>query len=186
MRIICDIDDTCVNFSDGMQKFLAAKGFIVPTRLRDNHNIAKLFGLTIPDTIALVSEFHRSSEFGCLLPEPCAKDVLPELHRRGYRFIAISACLNEPEVVARRTRNLEDAFGFKWEAIHCLGLTLDKTDALRAYPPSIWVEDLWRHAVSGAEAGHRSFVLDRPYNRGKEHPSITRVQDWHEIANLLN
>jgi hypothetical protein len=183
--LICDCDDTILQFSDAMQAFLVTKGYEITTRLRDHHNIPALFNLNIPGTIELIREFHRSPAMARLLPEPCAATVLPELHGQGYQFVAVSACLNEPEVHAMRVRNLEDVFGFKWEAVHCLGLTMDKEAALREYSPSIWVEDVWNHALAGARAGHRTFLIDRPYNRDHEHSDVTRVQDWHEIAKLI-
>jgi hypothetical protein len=183
--ILTDADDTVLRFSDAMQAFLATKGFVIETRLRDHHNIPELFNLNMSDTIALIQEFHRSPGMEQLLPEPCAAIVLPELHRQGFQFVAVSACLNEPDVHARRVRNLEAAFGFKWEAVHCIGLQMDKEAILRAYPSSIWVEDVWDHALAGQRAGHRTFLLDRPYNRNNEHTKVTRVKDWHAIAQQI-
>lgn len=185
MRIITDIDDTILNFSDPMQAFLVEKGFNITTRLRDHHNIPKLFDLDIPGTIELIREFHRSPAMGRLLPEPCAAIVLPELYRRGHQFVAISACLDEPEVHAMRVQNLGEAFGFRFEAVHCIGLTLAKVAALQRYPKSIWVEDVCNHAEAGAELGHRAFLLNRPYNQDSQHPGVRRVHSWHEIASLI-
>ena len=183
--LITDIDDCAMRFSDPMQAFLATKGYVIKERMRDFHNIPKLFNLNIPETLELIREFHRSPLMGQLEPEPCAAVVLPELYRQGYRFVAITACLDEPEVHAMRVKNLEQVFGFPWEAVHCIGLKMDKSEHLKLYPPSVWVEDMWAHAVAGSDAGHRSFLVDRPYNRGNEHSGVTRVADWHEIANRL-
>jgi hypothetical protein len=183
--ILVDLDDTVINLSDTLQEFLVTKGFNIATRLRDHHSIPDLFNLSIPGTIELVSEFHRSPAMARLPPEPCAAIVLPALHQQGYQFVAVSACLNEPDVHAMRVRNLEDVFGFKFEAVHCLGLCADKEATLRLYPKSIWVEDIFNHAVAGTKAGHRSFLLDRPYNQDGQHPRVRRVRDWQEIAKLI-
>jgi 5'(3')-deoxyribonucleotidase len=181
--ILTDIDDCTLAWADAFQAFLATKGYHINERARDHHNIPELYKITIPETIELVREFQRSSLMGQIAPEPCAEVVLPELYEQGHRFVAISACLNEPEVVEHRTRNLEEAFGFKWEAIHCVGLSLNKKDVLSSYPSSIWVEDLLKNAVDGAEIGHHAFLLDRPYNRSEQPlPGVTRVRDWHSIA----
>lgn len=185
MRILTDIDEVCLQLSDALQAFLATKGHHTPERMRDHHNIPDLFDITIPETLAYVRDFHRSPAFGTLLPEPCAAAVLPDLHRRGHTFVAVTACLNEPDVVARRTRNLEETFGFRWEAIHCIGLSLNKAPVLQTYAPSVWVEDMWHHAVTGAALGHRTFLIDRKYNRDHTQADITRVHDWHEIARRL-
>ena len=183
MLCITDVDDCVLSFADTIKAFLATKGRHINERARDHHSLPELYGLTIPETIELVCEFQRSSWMEQLLPEPCAEVVLPELYKQGHRFVAITACLNEPEVVERRTRNLEAAFGFKWEAVHCIGLSLSKTEMLKTYPSSIWVEDLLKNAVDGADVGHRAFLLDRPYNQSEDrHPGVTRVRDWHSIA----
>lgn len=185
MLLAHDIDDTVLQFSDPMQDFLASKGLIIETRLRDHHNIPELFGLSIEDTIQLIGEFHHSPIMGKLQPEPCAAIVLPELHRRGYRFVAISACVDDPIVHALRVQNLEAAFGFQWEAVHCVGLLNEKEDMLRSYAPGIWVEDVWNHALAGHRAGHYTYLLDRPYNQVDEHIEITRVKDWYQIYKEL-
>lgn len=186
MRIATDIDDTVLQCSDFLQAFLVSKGFVIPERLRDHHNIPQLFDLDIATTLELIREFHRSPAMGQLEPEPCAAIVLPELYRQGHRFVAITACLNEPEVVKMRIKNLEEVFGFEWDAVHCIGLKTDKSDTLRAYPPSIWVEDMAHHASTGARLGYKSFLLDRPYNRIETHSAVIRVHDWHEIADAIN
>lgn len=182
--LIHDIDDTVLLCADAMQRYFATEhGLVIDERLRDHHNIPKLFSIDVPTTLDLIAQFQRSSHLVDMAPEPCALDVLPELYRHGYRFIAISASLEE--TAERRKQHLEETFGIPWEAVHCVGLTLCKRDALGAYPSSVWVDDLPRHTVAGAELGHRSFLLDRPYNLDDHHPAVTRVSDWHAIARHL-
>jgi 5'(3')-deoxyribonucleotidase len=186
-RLLVDLDDTCLASADILQAYLEGECALPPSRsrLRDTHDIVKQYGLTIEQTMALVTKFHRSHWMDKLPPLPCAATVLPELHRQGYQFVAITACLNEPEVVEARLRNLTRAFGFEWQAIHCIGLNPSKKAALEAYPPSLWVDDLAHHAIAGAEAGHRSFLIDKPYNQHHDHPKVTRVSDWHDLQQRL-
>lgn len=33
--------------------------------------------------------------------------------------------------------------------------------------------------------GHRTFLLDRTYNRDFHNDGVTRVNDWHEIMKIL-
>jgi hypothetical protein len=184
-RTILDIDDTILNFSDPMQDFLATKGHVITKRMRDFHNIPKLFDLSLPETLDLVREFHRSPMMGKLPAEPCAKVVLPQLYAQGWSFVAITACLDEPEVHAMRVENLLNEFGFAFERVHCVGLKNDKRAELKSYPSAIWVEDMFNHAVAGAEAGHQAFILDRPYNHHESHPKVQRVTDWYAIAEAI-
>jgi 5'(3')-deoxyribonucleotidase len=165
-----------------MQEFLAGKGHSISQRMRDLHNIPGLFNLTICQTLDYIREFHRSPMMGQLLPEPCAAVVLPKLYSHGYRFVAITACLDEPEVQRAREDNLRSVFGFPFEAVHCVGLGFDKTALLKHYDRSIWVEDMPMHAVAGADLGHRTYLLHRLHNAGLNHPKVMRVRDWHDIA----
>jgi hypothetical protein len=186
MIILSDIDDTVMLSAAVLQRYLEDEcGLTSEHRLADIHNIPKAFGIDQDETLRLITQFHRSRFMEDIPPMPCAAVVLPELHRRGYRFVAITACLNEPEVVAARQRNLKAAFGFEWEAVHCIGLSLCKKDALKLYPKSIWVDDLPHHAAAGAALGHRSFLIDKLYNQDVEHPDVTRVIDWHELEIYL-
>ena len=183
MRILTDVDETILQYSDAMQRYLEQKhGMFTDKRLRDYHNMQAIFGLDIPTLLGLVKEFHVSEGMRYLEPEPCAKEVLPQLYKQGYRFIAISACHDDPITVAHRIHNLREAFGFEWEEVICTGLKWSKKEALEKYTPTIWVDDLMRHASTGADLGYRSFLLDRPHNRSTEYPGVTRVNNWYEIA----
>jgi hypothetical protein len=182
--LIHDIDDTILSSADAMQHYFATEhGLTTELRLRDHHDIPKLYGIDVPTTIDLITQFQRSSHLVSMAPEPCALEMLPELHRQGFQFIAISASLEETSAV--RKQHLEDTFGFRWEAVHCIGLKLCKREALMMYPASVWVDDLPQHTTAGAELGHRSFLLDRLHNSGEHHPAVTRVFDWHDIARHL-
>lgn len=184
--ILTDIDDTILNCGDGLQQFLEEEcGLTTTERLSDHHNISKLYNVSVEESLVLVKRFHQSSWMARLSPLPCAVVVLPELYKRGYRFVAITACLNEPETVAARKANLLNVFGFEWEAIHCLGMVPSKRETLALYQPSIWIDDLAKHAEDGADLGHRSFLIDKPYNQSLQNSSVIRVKDWHEIAKLL-
>lgn len=184
--ILTDVDDTLCDFSSAIQQFLAEEhGMVSSEPLRAHHNLPKLYDITIERTLELVAEFHLSDRMRTMEPEPCAKAVLPELYKRGYRFVAISACLDDPRTVRNRVHNLERNFGFEFEEVHCMGLVRCKKAVLEMYAPAIWVDDLYRHAHTGAELGHRTFLMDRAHNRHQNHPDVTRVADWHEIAAAL-
>lgn len=187
MKILTDVDNTILNFSDALQQYLEDEhNMVCEQRLRDAHNIQKLYGIDLTRTLELVASFQRSDRMAKLAPEPCAAVVLPELHRRGYQFVAISACLNEPATLAARQRNLIEVFGFEWHAIHCIGLKPCKKDALAAYSSSIWVDDLPHHAVQGAEVGHQAYLVNRSYNQGEVHPDVTRVANWYDLMHRLD
>ena len=185
-QILVDVDDTLLLFADTLQQFIGDEyGLYSDKRLKDHHNIQKLFGVDMPTLLELVEKIHRSKLMETVPAMECASVVLPELHREGFKFVAITACLNDKETLRMRRKNLEDVFGFEWDDIHCVGMVNSKKDALKLYEPSFWVDDLYHHTEAGFECGHKSFLIDKPYNRDNDHPEITRVKDWYDIAEII-
>ena len=186
LKIVTDVDDTIMAAADVLQQFIEDEfGLFSSERLKNHHNIPKLFNLSFEKTLEVVTAFHRSHWMDKIPPLPCAAIVLPELYQAGYRFVAITACLNEPAVVEGRRKNLQDAFGFEWESVDCIGLNPSKEEALKRYTPSIWVDDLAHHASVGAELGYKSFLINKQYNQGDTHSNVIRVNDWHDIKRII-
>lgn len=183
--IITDIDDTILNFADGFQEWVEAKGHKTHGQLRDLCSIQELLDCGRESVDDLVIEFSLSESFRYLKPEVCALRALPLLNSMGYDFVAISSCVDGPVVAEHRVHNIEEVFGFEFKAIHLTGLMKPKVDFLKSYDPSFWVEDNGGHAIIGAEMGHKTFLLNRSYNEGTDHPDITRVNSWNEIFDLV-
>lgn len=184
--ILTDIDGTVLRFDLAFERWMAAQGLVARAALRDLYGIADVYGIREDEVHCYIRDFCRQDEFARLPAEDCAQTVLPRLHDAGWDFIAITAVPHEPEVVAARMENLKAVFGFDWLALHCTGTHHGSKDRiLSTYRPAIWVEDHGDNAVVGAEAGHRTFLLDRAYNENIVHPSVLRVDDWHEIERLI-
>jgi hypothetical protein len=184
--ILTDLDSTALDCSTPLHKFIEDNyGLFSSRHLRDHHNIPELFNISLGKTLEIIADFHRSTHMAEMEPLPCAATVLPALHKAGYKFIAITACLNEEVIVERRRRNLANAFGFEWDDVQCIGISNSKKEALQKYSSAIWVDDLFHHAADGADLGHTSFLLDKPYNQNEYHPKVQRVSDWHQIAERL-
>lgn len=183
--LLTDIDETVLTFSRGFENWMAVQGLPVSGALRDQYSIARAFDITEEQAQDALNAFCHSDGYMSLEPEPCALTVLPKLYEAGWRFVAITAVTSDLRTARLRRKNLEDVFGFPWDAVHCIGLHGDKRPALSAYEPGVWVEDHWYNAVAGAGCGHRTFLLDRPYNRERTHPEVTRCTDWHEIETAL-
>ena len=183
--ILTDVDETVLCCSDAIQPFCErATGRKFGGRLRDHYHIDTAFGVSYGESRDLISAFWHSDHIGNLKPELCAKVVIPYLHSVGWRFVAVTACSDDPDVVAKRTANLANAFGFAWEAVHCTAFH-GKEGVLARYGPAVWVEDHFSNAVAGAGLGHLTFVLDRTYNAGLEHPKVRLVNDWFDIEKAL-
>ncbi len=184
--ILVDIDETVLNFTDPFEKWLTGRGWELREKMRDVYDLTRLLDVKLERALEVVEEFHTQEEsFRMLEPEPCAAVVLPQLHRLGYRFVAISAAVATQEVKDFRAENLKNAFGFEFEDVILTGLNGAKEPILALFQPAIWVEDNYKHAVTGAQLGHKTFMITRGYNVGKDHPQVTRVEGWHDIQKAL-
>lgn len=182
--ILTDVDDTCLDFANAFERYALTRGWQITGRLRDMYSLETFFGIDRDAAVARLHEFIRDE--GHAQPaEPCARTVIPRLYEDGYEFVAITACGLDPVFRARRVRNLEAEFGFRFDDVHVVDLKAEKTPILSLYPEAIWVEDHYGHACAGADLGHKTFLIDRPYNRAPEHPGVIRVRDWHHIAEFL-
>lgn len=183
--ILTDVDDTILECADALQAWMADLGHVTEQRLHDHYDIEGLYGLDRQTAMGLIRRFSESEAMGRLRAAPDALEVLPRLRKAGFKLVAITSCHDSACTINLRMANLASAFSLDWDAVHCLGIGADKLEVLRAYPPSIWVDDLTANAVAGAKAGHTTFLLDRLHNRVSVNSSVRRVADWHEIESDL-
>lgn len=180
---LVDLDETSVQWSCHFQDWIETKGYQPVGNLRETHSVENLIGVSREEAIRLTNEFNMSDHLRNQLPEPDALEVLPQLHKDGWKFVAITACGIDPGLRVRRREHLEEIFGFTWE-VHTVVLHEPKREILKLFEPTVWVEDNKAHAQDGAALGHRAFLLDRPYNQNSDE-TVTRVRDWHDIARAI-
>lgn len=182
--ILTDADETILSFVDPFQEWLIGEGYSLNGSLRDTYGINHLIG--VEDCTEIVSRFHETAEaFGLLEPEPYAVEALTELYLDGYRFVAITAVDDKPVIRNRRIENLNRAFGFEFEDCICVGQMQPKTEALKKFDPTVWVEDNPHHAHEGSRLGHRTFLVSHNFNAAYSDDLVTRVQDWREIRKAI-
>jgi len=109
----------------------------------------------------------------------------PRAKKSAMKATAKAALDPDPEIVAARMANLTAAFGPVFDGVLAVGLDGSKEAALAAWPPTVWIDDTWRHAVAAHAAGHRSFLVDRPYNRNEDRQGPVRVAGVEQIADIL-
>lgn len=188
--ILTDIDDTILKFADAFQHWaVEQKGYTLTQSIRDGGSIQDAIGCHRDHVDELVIEFSTNPKyFSTIPPEEDALAVIPTLYKMGYQFVAISSCVDGPDVTACRRKNLEEAFGIPWLDVHCTGLLKPKVDYLSMFRPTWWVEDNAGHAVAGAAMGHKTFLLERAYNDltnlvlpDVPTPYLRRVGSWHDV-----
>lgn len=181
--ILTDVDNTILNFSDAFQSWLNRQGLTGTGSIAETNSICDYLGCERSRTEELIREFSESPEMTWLEPEPHAVDVIRYLHDKGWEFVAITACHDHHETRFHRRNNLYRVFGFDL-SLHVTGLNGCKRGVLSSYRPTYWVEDHYENALLGAEVGHTSFVMDRPYNQGDD-ARLHRVKDWRAIEDVV-
>lgn len=181
--IITDVDDTILNYVTPFREWMSKKGYEPVIPIGTFYDLAKVYDLEEDKALSLIDEFTHSEEFENLKPEPCARLILPDLYVEGYRFVAITAVTNTPEIQKRRMSNLESAFGFQFEDCICTGLRQPKTPHLHKYrgKSEFWIEDNLHHAIDGAKMGHKTYLLDKTYNQCDQNHNFKRIKNWHDI-----
>jgi beta-phosphoglucomutase-like phosphatase (HAD superfamily) len=185
--ILTDIDGTLLNFDAAFESWMRRQGFPKHVQTSDQYALGPSYRMTEVRILALLAQFFDETHAARMEPLPCAAEIVPRLHREGWKFVAISASPNSRAVISRRRENLRAAFGFDFAAVWHLGFKANKMPMLRSFTRSVWVEDHLDHALAGWKVGHRTFLLDRPYNSDRS-PNVRfvgRVPDWHAIGQAL-
>jgi beta-phosphoglucomutase-like phosphatase (HAD superfamily) len=142
------------------------------------------------DMIDLVSTFNASDEhgFGRLPPLDGAVEAIQVLRDRGHKMSVVTSCSDDPVVGMLRVANLHAHFGDVFDDIIVLGLGADKTEALKKFTPSTWIDDHWPNLDAGVAAGHTPVLMNATYNQvrsdaGPAH--YPRISDWHSFIEAI-
>lgn len=203
MKVGIDLDDvTAICAVPYLRKFAETFGVELP----DEHEIGWHLLDEAPVQPALRDRFrldlYDSPFFGELDVYPECPAVLERLAQAGHELYFITARAEKRRVITEtwlREKGLlrhakavhlkprgdftppthpqgrYDAKGsavYKWRLAADLGL-----DA--------FCEDDETIAKTLAEGGIRVYLFDRVWNRGLDHPNVTRVRDWDDVARLV-
>jgi hypothetical protein len=183
--VLTDLDNTLLDFGPHFEDWAESQGHRIK---RGVINKTYLFEDMFLDPINVEEMlqpffgcFHTMGNFPAL-----ANTVEPiqRLRERGYEFVGITACSPLDGLDKVRHENLKNLFGFDFEEVHVTGYDFSKSDVLKRYEPTIWVEDNIKHAFEGATLGHNVFLINRDYNRGIDGP-FTRVDNWLAIEDHI-
>jgi 5'(3')-deoxyribonucleotidase len=177
--LLTDVDGVLVDWIGSFGKFAEKKGFNLKMPTPKTWEMTEWFGETPEKIDELIKEFNGSESFASIPAFEDAQKIIPILADH-YDIVAITCCSDDQKVVERRTKNLE-VFGVKFKDIHCLPQTASKTDLLKSYSPTIWVEDRIEGAEAGHRLGHKSFLRKSTYNEMCSNKEIKIVSTWEEI-----
>lgn len=153
--------------------------------LQDHWHVEAWLGNELAESREMIRLFNGDpSKWPFFKPLPGVVENVLKLHDDGYKFVAITACDTDDQTWHGRWQNLNEVFGRGvFDTLHCVGLAESKRAHLNRYKSTYWVEDKSRHAIDGAEVGHKSFLINYKHNErdGQNIPGVTRVNDWNDI-----
>lgn len=168
--IYTDLDDVALDWTGGFRADMEPLLGRIIAPEPDSWCMRSWLG--VEDAMEHVRRFNTSPAFGRLRAFACAQAVLRTAHRAGHPIIAITACADDAQTHHHRLENLARDFGPIFHQVHFVPLGGTKAPLLHAmaqhYGPGVWAEDNTTHALAGADAGHRVFVLRRGHNRAFE------------------
>lgn len=162
---------------------LAQNNIVVPDAPPLTCDLAEWLSVPHAYMNELITRFNNSEKFEYMTTRQGARGCIETFKRRGYKLIVISSC--GASVEDRRKQNLMDRFGDVFDKIHCLPLGAGKQDILEQYEPSWWVEDNYKHALSGLTFGHKPIMIHCANNykdRAGAHADIKWARSWWQIA----
>lgn len=190
MHFIIDCDDVLLNWIGTFRSWVFQNHGVRPFEAYpSNWDMSGWLGVTPERCRKMIEQFNASPMFGELWPIDGAVEAVAALHARGHRLTVLTSCSSEPMIVNRRRENLRRVFGDALDRIVCLDLGESKRNWLDVLRPGIWIEDNYKNAMHGFEAGHKTFMMRRRHNRDDEtttHRDIAWVDDWSPIVSLFS
>ena len=188
-HLILDCDDVLLDWLDGFADWLIREHDHLVRGYPNSGSLASWIGMTDGRTTELVAEFNRSEAFSRLDCSNSTVRFISEVHKAGHPITVLSSCGVEEETIRLREDNLNRAFLGRIGDVVCIPLGECKGPVLAQMRPGVFVEDNYRHACVGADAGHKVFVFRRPYNRRDEaaciRTDLTWIDDWAPVRALV-
>ena len=152
--------------------------------LQDHWHVESWLGCELEESRDMIRIFNGTPEYWTAFkPLPGVVENVHRLYQAGYHFVAITACARDMQTWEGRWKNLNEVFGYGvFDTLHCVGLAEPKADHLARYQPTYWVEDKMKHASAGADAGHKSFLINYKHNEKYRDDRVIRVDHWGDIV----
>lgn len=176
--ILTDVDGVLLNLLPQLRLFLREeKGIIVEAEdWKKGSQLHEIIGGDLDSDREIFLDFNHSDYFRSLPAVPKAVEAIKTLKDNGWRFVAITACMTGSKrqcyetTYQNRLENLEAHFGNVFEELHLTSWDRCKSDYLRRYQPTWWLEDSLRHANDGHDIGHKSLLIKTQFLKA-EHNS---------------
>lgn len=188
-KLIIDVDDTCVDTLTGLVKWLSGLNRLKNVSGNVIAHREKLGPwLNIPENLAEIwlKEFcEQSWEWGALLPCLMAEKALPMLRQHEWQVVGYSKSSSDMHRAVLRRANLELLFPGVFHKLYVMNRSAPFNSIIKENEVSVFVTALESTALTGAEAGHITYLLDQPWNRDFHNISVRKFNNWLEIAEVL-
>lgn len=188
--ILLDCDDVLLNWVSGFAKWATLTLGRPITGEPGSWHMGEWLGTSDNQAFDMISQFNGMDFFGELEAVEGAVDAISRLKNSPkYRLHVVTSCSSDQRTVAMRRANLEAVFGTDiFDSIHCLDLGESKIKILQAWKPgAVWIEDNYKNALLGLDAGHRVLIRGRPHNAEQRATSDTRLEwfdNWSELESI--
>lgn len=136
-----------------------------------------------------IKEFiHNPDYFGNIGIYPEALNALKKLHSAGVRITIVTAIGDSPEVIRSRLDLYNRELTGVVNDVIFLPSGSAKSETLKTFSRSIFIDDLISECESATTIGHVPFLFPRKYNRCLPPSSdiTTLVNGWHSLPYFSN
>lgn len=190
MIIGVDFDDTLKEFTRSFLGYYNAR-FGTGFKFEDISDFTfwPLLGIESRETaIKIVGEFYKSEEAYLAESLPGAADVIGSLSER-HKLCIVSA--RPDSSLPYIERWLSRVMPGRFSAIHLTnqwsqtGSNISKAELCSRFGVDVLIDDSHSYLKDCAIKGLQTYLIDRPWNRGKDLALTTkRVNSWYELAHL--
>jgi|SRR3989344_5882986 len=198
MKIGIDCDEVLVNLVGPFLEFNRERyGKVVERAGVFSYDFSEVLGITKDEDYKRFSEFFNSDYVSRILPLEGSQKAIIILSKRNELYVITSRPLSIKDATKKL---IESNYGGSFLEIHHTDEITDftfkkadgkrrtlKVDICKKLNVELMIEDSLDKAISCAEGGINTFLMDTPWNQNGTLPkNIKRVYGWEHILNELN
>ena len=189
-KLIIDIDDTCVDTLTAFVKWLARLqrlNNVEGNKITNREHLGDW--LNVPDDLAdlWLAEFcDHSWQWGALYPMLGAEKILSHLVQQGWVIIGYTKSSKDMARATLRRANLELLFPGIFKELYVVPRNTDLYPLLKEHEYAVCVTAVESTAMSSAQAGHATYMMQQPWNLEFKDLSVRKFSNWSEIAKALS
>lgn len=182
--LISDSDGVITDFSTAFHRFMeSVHGHFAHVNEPENYNFSDAYPQH-PAPWQHIKEFINNTEFfGNMGLYPDAVSAIKSLHSAGVRVRIITSVGDSEEVKRARLNVYDREISAYIDDVTFLPLASSKSDSLRKYDSSFFLDDLAKECHGALESDHKPFLFHRRYNAlDPLEKSVTRLKSgWVDL-----